>query len=102
MRPILLIIRFYSSFFIANFCITLSALGLIEYYGSRAHLIITTLIWYKILTMAVILYTVFIWKKHELYYYQSLGITKFKLIWSTSAIDFSLYLVLLYVTYNNL
>ncbi|WP_167667837.1 hypothetical protein [Mucilaginibacter gossypiicola] len=52
--------------------------------------------------MAVILYTVFIWKKHELYYYQSLGITKFKLIWSTSAIDFSLYLVLLYVTYNNL
>jgi hypothetical protein len=36
MRPILLIIRFYSLFFFANFCISMSALGLMIFYGSKA------------------------------------------------------------------
>jgi len=55
MQAIGLIRRFYSGFFLANFLITLSCLGLLVYYGEKAHFILSTLIWYKLITMLAIL-----------------------------------------------
>lgn len=95
----MLICRFYSGFFFADFCVTLSTLILLLFYGAKAHFILTTLIWYKIITMSVILYLTINGKKHTLYYYQNLGVSKGTLIIATSTIDFILFLILFTSTY---
>jgi len=100
MRKLKLICRFYSGFFFADFCVTLSTLGLLLFYGAKAHLILTTLIWYKVITMSVILYLTINSKKHTLYYYQNLGVSRGVLVIATSTIDFILFLALFTTTYT--
>lgn len=43
--------------------------------------------------MTMIFYTAIHYKNNELYYYQNLGITKLRLIFTTSAFDFFVWLV---------
>jgi len=100
MRTLSLIRRFYSGFFFANFLITLSCLGLLIFYGSKAHFILSTLIWYKVIAMLIILTMVLKHKKKELYYYQNLGISKRTLSLATSATDLTLFFIIFFTTYH--
>ena len=100
MRTLKLIGRFHLGFFLPNFLVTLSCLALLGFYGAKAHLILTILIWYKVITMALILYAALQYKKKELYYYQNLGVSKMVLVLFTSAANFALFLVLFFTTYH--
>jgi hypothetical protein len=100
MRAIKLITRFYSGIFLVNFLITLSCLYLVRFFGNHARTIITTLFWYKVITIVLIFYSTVFYRKHELYYYQNLGVSKLKLAISTSVFDVLLWLVLVSIAYK--
>jgi hypothetical protein len=100
MQALGLIRRFYAGFFFANFLITLSCLGLLIYYGEKAHFILSVLIWYKVVTMIAILGMVLNHKKKELYYYQNLGVSRLKLSLTTSTADLILFFMIFLTTYH--
>jgi hypothetical protein len=100
MQALTLIRRFYSGFFFANFLITLSCLGLLFCYGGKAHLILSVLIWYKVISMIAILGMVLNHKKKELYYYQNLGISRLKLSLTTSTADLVFFFMIFFTTYH--
>lgn len=91
MRTLKLITRFYGGIFLANFLVTLSCIFLFSHAGHDPYKIIGVLFWYKVITIIMIFYTADHYKKKELYYYQNLGISKLKLLISTSIFDFLLW-----------
>jgi len=88
MRTIKLITRFYGGIFLANFLVTLSCVFMMQHAGHDAPQLLPVFFWYKIITIGLIFYTAIHYKKNELYYYQNLGISKRRLIISTSIFDF--------------
>ena len=95
MRKLKLITRFYSGIFVANILVTFSCLFIIGFYQAKGIEIIGILFWFKISTLFAIFYLSVLYRKHELYYYQNLGISKLLLGISTSIFDFSLWLILI-------
>jgi len=93
MRTIKLIARFYGGIFLANFLVTLSCVFMMQHAGHEAPKLLSIFFWYKIVTIGLIFYTAIHYKKNELYYYQSLGVSKRQLIISTSIIDFFIWLI---------
>jgi len=93
MRTVRLITRFYGSIFLANFLVTLSCIYLLAMAGKSAQTLVSVFFWYKTISMMMIFYTAVYYKKNELYYYQNLGITKLKLILTTSVFDFFVWLI---------
>jgi type III secretory pathway component EscU len=55
--------------------------------------IFTVLIWFKLITLGIIVYYINSYKKNEFYYYQSLGLSKLFLWISTILIDLSLFVI---------
>jgi len=68
------------------------------FYANKAHEIVGVLFWFKIITLAIIIYSATVYKEQELYYYQNLGISKLRLIISISSFDFALWLTLMLIT----
>jgi len=97
MRTLKLITRFYSGIFLVNFLITLSCVYSMRHFGDDVHEIIGLLFWYKVISLALIFYFAVHYKKNEQYYYQSLGISKLQLGFTTSAFDFTLWLVFILI-----
>jgi len=96
MRSLILITRFYGKIFLVNFLVSLTCIYLLGNYGNKGFEIIGVLFWYKIISIAVLLYTAIYYQKQELYYYQNLGISKLKLGAATSAFDFVIWLALIF------
>jgi hypothetical protein len=97
MRALKLIIRFYYDLFLADFLISLSCVFLLEHSGTEAGELIGTLFWYKLITSVLIFYGALFYRKKELYYYQSLGISQIKLLVCILAIDVLIWLVLIII-----
>ncbi|HTH81670.1 MAG TPA: hypothetical protein VL490_01970 [Mucilaginibacter sp.] len=93
MRTVKLISRFYGNIFLANFLVTLSCVYLLAQAGKNDQALVAVFFWYKIISMALIFYTAIHYKKNELYYYQNLGISKLRLILTTSAFDLFVWLI---------
>jgi hypothetical protein len=104
MRSLKLIGRFYSDIFLANFLVTLSCVYLHWEIGTQtqylSHYLIGILFWYKVITLILIFYLALYYKKHELYYYQNLGVSKLRLIISISVFDFAIWLIIYIIAYN--
>jgi len=100
MRTLKLIARFYRGIFMANFFVTIVSVYAIITHRDQANKLIGTFFWGKIVTLALIIYFAFIAKKKELYYYQNLGVSKQKLAVTTWLFDFSLWLVLIIISYK--
>lgn len=92
-RAIKLITRFYGNIFLANFLVTLSCVYLLRLAGKNAQSLVFVFFWYKIISMMFIFYTAIYYKKNELYYYQNLGVTKLRLVLTTSGFDFLAWLI---------
>jgi len=90
MRVLRLIGTFYKSYVIASSIITISCMQLIYMYGIN---IITVLIWFKLITLGIIVYYINSYKNNEFYYYQNLGLSKLFLWVSTILIDLSLFAI---------
>ena len=97
-RSVRLIVTFYSSFAFASNLITLACLYLVYLYGDKAIYIIQILFWFKILTLAVIVYFIHQYKKDLFYYYKNLGLSKKHLWIPTLTFDLALFLILLALT----
>lgn len=95
MRALKLIFRFYKGIFLANFLVTGSCIFLIASFGSHAHAIITVLFWFKAIAMLIILFASLMMKSKQLYYYQSLGVSKLQLGLTTSVFDYLLFATLI-------
>lgn len=95
MRTIKLIIHFYKSFAFASWIITLSCIFITYYQGIMAF---TTLFWFKIITLGVIVYFISSYKRDEFYYYKNLGLSKLLLCISTLVFDFILFIFLIVLT----
>ncbi|SDE14053.1 hypothetical protein SAMN05216464_10497 [Mucilaginibacter pineti] len=102
MRTLKLIGRFHLGFFLPDFLVTLSCLGLLGFYGTKAHEILSILVWYKVISMTFILYAALQYKKKELYYYQNLGVSKLTLAVFTTIANFMLFMVLFITVYHSL
>jgi len=79
MKQLRLILTFYKSFAIASFLITFICLGLMYGFGKNGIHMIQVFFWFKIFTLAVIVYSTNSYKKNQFYYYRNLGISKMKL-----------------------
>jgi len=90
MRTLRLIGTFYKSYLIASSIITISCMQLIYMGGIN---IISVLFWFKLITLGIIVYYINSYKKNEFYYYQSLGLSKLFLWFSTILIDVSLFVI---------
>jgi hypothetical protein len=97
MRKINLITRFYGALFLANFLVTLSCVYLLGRAGKDAQTLVAVFFWYKLITIILVFYTAIHYKKNELYYYQNLGISKSKLILATSAFDFFIWMIFIFL-----
>ena len=90
MKTLRLIGTFYKSYLIASSIITIICMYLIYENGVEA---ITALIWFKLITLAIIVYYINLYKKNEFYYYQSLGLSKLFLWISTLLIDLLIFII---------
>lgn len=59
---------------------------------------LTILIWFKIISLALIYYFINIYKRQEFYYYQNLGVSKSFLWISTLLFDSFMFILLLILT----
>ena len=67
MNTVRLIMTFYKSFAFLSFIITYVCLGLIYGLGKNGIHMIQVFFWFKIYTLAVILYFTNVYKKNEIY-----------------------------------
>jgi len=95
MKTLRLIGTFYKSYFIASSVITISCISSIILNGIN---IITALIWFKFITLGIIIYYINSYKKNEFYYYQNLGLSRLFLWISTLLIDISIFIISLIIT----
>jgi hypothetical protein len=70
--------------------------------GPKGISIIQALFWFKITTLAIIVYFMNIYKKNELYYYKNLGISRLRLWIPILVFDFLFFLVSIIVLASHL
>src|SRR6476469_1225289 len=87
-----LLFTFYKSFFIAAFIISITCIGLFIKLGSPS---LVFLIWFKIITLALLASFINSYKRKEFYYYSNLGISKAELFTYTLGFDILLFTILL-------
>lgn len=92
MKTIRLLLTFYKSFAVFSIFITLSCSGIIFEWGIST---ITALIWFKIITLGIIFYTVSTSKNDSFSYYKNLGLSKVHLWIATFIFDFLLFMTVL-------
>jgi hypothetical protein len=95
MKKLGLILHFYKSFAPASWPITFSAMIIAHTHGPDT---LIPLIWYKIITSAVIIYLVHSFRPEGFYYYKNLGTSKLLLWVSTLSFDFILFIASLVLT----
>ncbi len=100
MRTLKLIARFYRGFFLPNILVTISCVYIQHETAAAKFGVTGVLFWYKLITMALILWYILSDKKKELYYYQNLGISKVMLAVTTSVFDFSLCVLIYLLSYK--
>ncbi len=88
---------FYKNFLLFSILITLSCTTLFWKNGFSGF---KELLWFKIATLALTYYFINSYKGKAYYYYYNLGISKTVLWATTVAFDFSLYLLVLLLTYT--
>jgi len=93
MKTLRLILTFYKSFAFTSLMITFICIGLVYGYGEKAIPIIQVLIWFKIITLAIIIYSISKFKRNQFYYYKNLGISRLLLWVSTLIFDFTFFLI---------
>lgn len=71
-------------------------------FGPKGIHMIQPLFWFKIFTLAIIVYTINIYKKNEFYYYKNLGISKFTLWIPILIFDFMFFLITIIILATNL
>ncbi len=102
MKTIRLILTFYKSFAFLSFLITFICLGLLYGFGTNGVYMIQVLFWFKIFTLAVIVYSTNVYKKNEIYYYKNLGISR-RMLWIPILIfDFLFFLISILILSSNL
>lgn len=102
MKTIRLILTFYKSFAFLSFTITFVSLGLIYGFGKNGIYMIQIFFWFKIFTLAVIVYSTNVYKKNEIYYYKNLGLSRLKLWIPTLTFDFLFFLISIIILASNL
>ena len=95
LKTLHLLLRFYQSFFLAAFTITLACAFLLEQIGLSA---LSLLVWFKLITLGIIVLYINSYKAKEFFYYQNLGISKLKLWCCTLVPDFLLFILVLILT----
>ena len=102
MKTLRLILTFYKSFAFISFFITFICLAILYGFGAKGIHVIQPLFWFKIGTLAIIVYSVNVYKKNEFYYYKNLGISKLKLWIPIVTFDFLFFLITLIILASNL
>lgn len=102
MKTIRLILTFYKSIAFVSFLITFTCLVLLYGSGPDGISIIQPLFWFKIITLAITVYYINIYKKNEFYYYKNLGISKFTLWIPILIFDFLFFLITIIILASNL
>jgi hypothetical protein len=92
-----LIVTFYKNFLPATFSITASCIAIFWEYGL---IVVPTLFWFKVITLAMVFFFIRTYKVKEFYYYQNLGISEMVLWVATFSFDFVLFIVSLIITYQ--
>lgn len=68
----------------------------------NGNFILQVLFWFKILTLAITIYSINVYKRNEFYYYKNLGLSK-RMLWLPILIfDFLLFLTALITLASNL
>lgn len=93
MKTIRLILTFYKSFAFTSLLITFICMGLVYGYGEKGVQIIQLLIWFKIIMLAIIVYSISRFKRNQFYYYKNLGVSRLTLWASTLIFDFLFFLI---------
>lgn len=101
MKAFRLILTFYKSFALASYLITFACLFIMHRYGSKGIYIIQILFWFKIFTLAMLVYSTNSYKKNEFYYYKNLGLSKLKLWPPILVFDFLFFLIALITIASN-
>ena len=97
MQNIKLYITFYKSFCFVSILISFACAYLFFKWGIS---IFTVLFWFKIITLALIIYYIREYKSKEFYFYKNVGITK-KALWIFSFLfDFTVYFVVIIIALN--
>lgn len=102
MKTLRLIGTFYKSFAFISFFITFTCLGILYGFGAKGIYVIQPLFWFKMGTLAIVVYSVNVYKKNEFYYYKNLGISKLKLWIPIVTFDFLFFLISIIILASNL
>jgi len=97
MRTLRLILSFYRSFAFASITLTFACISIVYTNGIGAF---TVVFWFKMATLGLIFYFINNYKKHELYYYKNLGVSRWMLWIPTLTFDFILFIVLTILIHN--
>lgn len=92
-KTIRLLLTFYKSFALVSFAITFACLGLMFGFKTNGIYMIQALFWFKIATLAVIVYAVNSYKTKEFYYYKNHGMSKLALWMPILVFDFLFFLI---------
>lgn len=90
MNKIKLVITFYNSFALLSILITFFSMAILYANGIRAF---TALFWFKITSLAIIVYFIEGYKKKEFYYYRNLGFTNRRLWGITLVVDMVIFIL---------
>lgn len=93
MKTLRSILTFYKSFAFLTLFITFICLWLLYGFGEKGIYIIQTLFWFKIFTLAVIVYSINNYKRNQFYYYKNLGISKLTLWLPILIFDIGFFLI---------
>ena len=88
---------FYNSFIVTTLVLTGSCIYMFSVLGPGALMLIT---WFKIITSGIIVYYINNYKNKEFYYYQNLGLSKKQLWGSTMTVDFLIYILAIFLTFE--
>ena len=94
-RTLRLILTFYRSFFFTTFVLNVMGMSIIYAHGINTF---TALVWFKIITLGMILYVIDLYKKKEYYYYKNLGVSKLVLWIPILSFEFIVFNLLLFLT----
>ncbi len=94
MKQLRLILFFYKSYAFTSCAITLICMALLYGFGKNGIHMIQAFFWFKIFTLAIIVYATNSYKKNQFYYYKNLGMSKVKLWLPTLIFDFLVFLIL--------
>jgi len=95
MRKIRSINSFYKSFANGSIIITCLCMWILYKNGINT---LTALIWFKVITLSIILYHISSYKKHVFYYYKNIGISKVTLWVGSIVLDMNLFIISIIIT----